>query len=249
MLLVFIISCVLGSIETYNNNHSEYAAYYVGYLIVLNLQITMICGILSYYVDLLRRNQYSFYKNVEIKLENASNILGYLLPAFVKKRVTDGVRYIAEDKGTVSVLFCDICDFDKIVAEYSPQELTFFLDELFEKLDKICESVGVSKIETVGKTYLACAGLKDSDRELNSALVQVPHARRAVEMGLSILRETMKIKLKNGDMLKVKIGINSGPVTAGVVGYHKPQFSLVGDTVNTASRMSSTLTEYNVMNY
>lgn len=118
IFLIFILSCALGSCETFKSNSSNHASYDIAYLIILNLQISIICGILSYYVDLLNRNQYAFYKNTEIKLENVSNILGYLLPAFVKKRVKDGVRYIAEDKGTVSVLFCDICDFDKIVSEY-----------------------------------------------------------------------------------------------------------------------------------
>lgn len=168
-----------------------------------------------------------------------------MLPAFVKKRVKEGVRYIAEDQGTVTLVFCDICEFDTICTEYLPIELTAFLDDLFQKFDQFCTAIGVTKIETVGKTYMACAGLKDSEAEMEDYIKQIPHARRAIELAFAMISHVQSIGLKNGSHLKVKIGINSGPVTAGVVGYHKPQFSLVGDTVNTASRMCSTIENYN----
>ena len=184
-----------------------------------------------------------FLKRIEYELDQLSNILSLLLPDFVIKRVKNGIRYIAEDKGVVTVIFCDIYEFDKILEDYNPNELISLLDEVFEKLDKLCDSIGITKIETVGKTYLACAGLKDSESETGSNITSISHSRRAVDFGLAILNESSQILLKNGEHLKFKIGINSGPVTAGVVGLHKPQFSLVGDTVNTASRMASTLSE------
>ena len=203
--------------------------------------------IISYKGDLSKRNEFILMKNVEVKVEKATNVLSYFLPEFVRRRVKDGVRYIAEDKGTVSVIFIEICDFDYILTIYSSHELLSFLDDVFEQIDQLCESLGVTKIETVGKTYLACAGLKDSEVSMNKALSNIPHARRVVEIGLAVLRMAENIRLNDSSKLKFKIGINSGPVTAGVVGFHKPQFSLVGDTVNTASRMASTLTESNLI--
>lgn len=163
------------------------------------------------------------------------------MPAFVRNRVKDGIRYIAEDQGVVTILFCSIDNFEAIISNYPSSEITQFLDEIYRKFDSICELTGVTKIETVGNVYMACAGLKDSEAELSSYFRSVSHARRAVEMGLKILSTVEKIFLHRGDSLKVKIGIHTGQVTAGVVGHHKPQFSLVGDTVNTASRMASTL--------
>ena len=208
---------------------------------------SLLCLSISYITDINKRKQFITLRQTRSECQKAKNILSYLLPQFVRKRVKEGVRYIAEDKGTVSIIFVDLCAFDDIMQMYTPQELTSFLDDIFGRIDNLCESIGVTKIETVGKTYLACAGLKDSEEKMEAKLTCVPHARRAIEFALAIIREAEKIPLKDGNIVMFKIGINTGPVTAGVVGHHKPQFSLVGDAVNTASRMSSTLAESNAV--
>lgn len=216
----------------------------IAWLIII-LGITILSQIISYRKDLNSRKDFAYINNVQIKVEQSATILKYLLPEFVRRRVKNGIRYIAENKGIVTIIFIDICEFDKIINIYSSNELICFLDDVFTRFDKLCENFGVNKIETVGKTYLACAGLKDSESGLDHSMTNIPHARRAVELALALIQEIDQIQLKDGSFLSLKIGINSGPVTAGVVGYHKPQFSLVGDAVNTASRMSSTLDKAN----
>lgn len=214
-------------------------------LLILTLGISAISAAEGYTAEVNNRERFKLIEISQIEIQKTQSILSFLLPAFVKERVKDGARYIAEDQGTVTIVFCDIYDFDGICADYAPSELTDFLDDLFRKFDKLCDIHGVTKIETVGKTYMACAGLKDSEADMSAHMLLRSHARRGVDMALDILRTTKQIKLKSGEGLKVKIGINSGPVTAGVVGHHKPQFALVGDTVNTAARMCSTLPEPN----
>lgn len=203
------------------------------------ISVTLISAIIGHQGDRSRREHFKLLRTTEIEIQKSKSIIGYLLPQFVIKRVRDGVRYIAEDQGNVSVLFCDIYDFDQICAEMQPIELTCFLDDLFKKFDQLCRSFGVTKIETVGKTYMACAGLRDSELDIDPVLRNIPHARRTLELGFAMVRYANGILLNSGQNLAVKVGINSGPVVAGVVGFHKPQFSLVGDTVNTASRMCS----------
>ena len=181
-------------------------------------------------------------KKLEYKFQKGHDILGYLLPGFVKERVKQGIRYIADYQSSVTILFCDICDFDKICAMHTPNELLELLHKFFGILDQLCDKHGVTKIETVNKTYMVCGGLKDSEEHLPPTIIAQHHAIRCVDLAIEILETIQQVYLKTGEKLKIKIGINTGPVIAGVVGEHKPQFSLVGDTVNTASRMCTTLT-------
>eukprot|EP00361_Fabrea_salina_P007546 CAMPEP_0202439584 /NCGR_PEP_ID=MMETSP1345-20130828/36237_1 /ASSEMBLY_ACC=CAM_ASM_000843 /TAXON_ID=342563 /ORGANISM="Fabrea Fabrea salina" /LENGTH=308 /DNA_ID=CAMNT_0049054119 /DNA_START=939 /DNA_END=1866 /DNA_ORIENTATION=- len=187
-----------------------------------------------------KRRDFQLRQEVNQDMKKTNQVLKYILPSFVRKRVKEGVTYIAEDQGDVTVLFCNICHFDEIVHSYSSFELTKLLDLIFTKFDDLCTKVGMTKVETVGYTYMACAGLIDSERDLDKRLQIVSQVRRALEMAVGMASECKEIRVLEGRQLKLKIGIHSGPVAAGVVGSHKPQFSLVGDTVNTASRMAST---------
>ena len=218
----------------------------VGGLIVY-FMITVIAAVTAYRHNYSNRARFQLCKETERRMVQNENILSFLLPDFVRRQVKDGFRYIAEDKDSVSVLFCEICHFDSIVAAYSPIDLTELLDDVFHQIDELCVTLGVAKIETVGKVYMACTGLSDFESELASDLQAVPHTQRALELAFAILTSFKNYRLQTGALLQFKIGIHTGSVIAGVVGYTKPQFSLVGDTVNTASRMSTTAPEPNTI--
>ena len=207
-------------------------------LLVGNFFVSAFVG---YTIEKERRLEFILRKRMESEFQKGQDILGNLLPKFVKDRVKQGVRYIAEEQGIVTIMFCDIYGFDKITATHTPKELTDLLDGFFAICDQLCEKHGVTKIETVNKTYLVCGGLKDSEEHIPPELLEVNQAERTVSMALDIIKKLESTFLKDGSKFKVKIGINTGPILAGVVGEHKPQFSLIGDTINTASRMCSTL--------
>ena len=230
----------------YDDFESEWWIQVLGYVVIQGI-VTFVGGKEAWKCGLEGRREYKLIQEAEEKIGQSENILSCLLPEFVRKRVKNGIRYIAEDKDSVSILFCEICDFDTICADYSPTELTALIDDIFQKIDELCEAMGVAKIETVGKVYMACSGLCDFESELTNEIRLISPEQRVAELALAILSSFKLYKLQSGKMLQFKIGINTGPVIAGVVGHHKPQFSLVGDTVNTASRMSTTITTPNTV--
>ena len=235
-----IISAIIAIFQyKIHESNASILAMDVAIYCIVYLCICLTASLVAYHVDKSKRTEFILVQRVNVEMRKTKIVLSYLFPAFVLKRIEHGVRYISDNQGVVSVIFCDIHNFESILKYYNAQELTAFLDEVFGQFDQICMLSGCTKIETVGKTYMACAGLRDSDTEMDPYYATVPHARRCIEMGLAVLRSAEKITLRNREVLQFNIGINSGPVTAGVVGYHKPQFSLVGDTVNTASRMAS----------
>lgn len=142
-------------------------------------------------------------------------------------------------------MFCDICDFDGVIKELQDNVIQL-LDDVFRTFDSLCKEFGIQKIEvirfykTVGKTYMACGGLKfiesTLDRELSSKSPVIRTVQLAQAMGKFIDDYTYKA----GKRLEIKIGVHYGQCIFGVLGYHKPQFSLIGDTINTTSRHCTT---------
>ena len=152
-----------------------------------------------------------------------------------------GNSIISEDQTNVIVLFCDICEFDKIVAQ-EQANLIKLLDSLFRIFDQLCLKNNVQKIETVGKTYMACAGLKECEIDFKLDRSYSRNcANRVINLALDMLKYSRHYTWgEKGTPISLKIGIHNGPVIAGVIGFHKPQFSLIGDTINTTSRVTST---------
>ena len=246
--LIFIFAYLIRVLSDYGRSHNGITMGIIGLnYSALLIGITVISAYVGYELERTKRIEYVLLKKLEYQFQKGQDILGNLLPRFVKDRVKQGVRYIAEDQGMVTVMFCDIYNFDRICATHTPHELIDLLDKFFAILDNLCEKHGVTKIETVNKTYLVCGGLKDSEENLPTELLAKNHSVRTVSMALDILKKIEPVYLKTEDKFSVKIGINTGPVIAGVVGEHKPQFSLVGDTINTASRMCSTIKGHDVI--
>lgn len=243
--LINLILTLVSILVTNNQTKSSSDGPIYAIFMILLVSITLISSIVSYYQELSKRKEFKLLNKTNTAIDRTQSTLSLLLPPFIKNRVNEGARFIAEPQEKVTILFCDIYNFEQICEENKPKLVCEFLDKLFQKFDGLCENIGVSKIETVGKTYMACAGLKESEAELTLQISGIHHARRVVELGLAIIQEVKNTRLLNGDKLEVKIGINTGTVVAGVVGYHKPQFSLVGDAVNTASRMCSSLESTN----
>lgn len=215
--------------------------------VTVAIAVTVAVAVAGYFLDEMARSKFILLTTQEIELEKGANVLKYLLPDFVLTRVKNGDRFISDPQPQTHILFCDICDFDAMIKDYNAEEITTLLNKIFQKLDEICDSSGVTKIETVGRTYVACTGLKESEMDNPAYVPKLSSAHRLLYCAFEFLSAIEQFILPDGKGIRIKIGINSGKVIAGVVGYHKPQFSLVGDTVNTASRMCSTLDRENAI--
>ena len=148
----------------------------------------------------------------------------------IAERLKGGETNIADNFAEVTVMFADIVGFTRLSAKGTPRETLVLLNELFTRFDKSAQRIGVEKIKTIGDAYMAVAGLPTPDPD---------HARRIVDLALEVLGHVKQFREEIGSELSVRIGINSGPVVAGVIGSSKFIYDLWGDTVNIASRMES----------
>jgi len=171
-------------------------------------------------------------------MNKSNDILSILLPKFIKDKIDKlgGNRNLAEDQGEVTILFCDIMDFDKIILKEG-KKVVQLLDYIFRSFDQLCGTHGAQKIETVGKTYMACAGLKSCEIGVAKKILAIHPTRRVLNLALDMEEVIKKTTYGEGIGMRIRIGIHYGRVIAGVIGYHKPQFSLIGDAVNTTSRV------------
>jgi class 3 adenylate cyclase len=162
--------------------------------------------------------------------ERSERLLLNVLPASIAARLKQTEGVIADRFPEVTVLFADIVDFTQRSERIAPEQLVQALNDLFSVFDQLAQQRGLEKIKTVGDAYMVAGGLPDPRPD---------HAQAVAEMALAIRDEVASRIDPSGQPLAVRIGIDTGPVVAGVIGTSKFSYDLWGDTVNTASRMES----------
>ena len=178
----------------------------------------------------LRDKERSYLMQLEMEQEKSERLLLNILPKSIADRLKQGQSTIADKFEEVTVLFSDIVDFTGIGVHRTPAELVNLLNQVFSVFDRLAERYGLEKIKTVGDAYLVVGGL----------LTPRPnHAEAIAEMALDIREEIAQFNTENGESISMRIGIDTGPVVAGVIGRQKFIYDLWGDTVNTAFRMQS----------
>jgi class 3 adenylate cyclase len=139
-------------------------------------------------------------------------------------------RTLAERFDSATVLFCDIVGFTELSAQLSAEDLVRRLDEVFTRFDELAGELGLEKIKTIGDAYMVAGGIPSRREE---------HVFAVCEMALRMRTRIEEISSRLPQPLRVRIGIHTGPVVAGVIGRKKFIYDVWGDTVNTASRMES----------
>ncbi len=163
-------------------------------------------------------------------MASSERLLLNILPKSIADRLKREEGRIAEAHDDVTVLFADVVDFTPFVERTEPARVVAVLDEIFSAFDRIAERHGLEKIKTIGDAYMVVAGLPAP---------RADHVEAMAEMALEMQAELGRLCEPLGLDLAIRIGMDSGPVIAGVIGRHKFIYDLWGDTVNMASRMES----------
>jgi len=184
----------------------------------------------SYQLEAFRRRL--FIERLQLAQERAKSetLLLNVLPAEIAERLKSDPSHIADGFAEVTILFADIVGFTDLSARLSPAEVVAMLNRLFTAFDDLAEKHGLEKIKTIGDAYMVVGGLPEARPD---------HAEAVVAMALGMRDAVAAVAKQTGYSLKVRIGANSGPVVAGVIGKKKFAYDLWGDAVNTASRMES----------
>lgn len=167
---------------------------------------------------------------LERERQRSESLLLNILPEAIAARLKVEPGVIASRFEKVTILFADIADFTPLSEQMAPEDLVSLLNGILSEFDDLADKYGVEKIKTIGDAYMAVAGLPEHLED---------HAQPAAEMALDMMNAMERFNSDLGARIQLRIGINSGPVVAGVIGKRKFAYDLWGDAVNTASRMGS----------
>jgi adenylate cyclase len=224
-LLVFLILGILGEVLFPN---ADLPVWFTTAMLALNVIGT---GSVAFTLLASFANQRNAaLRALRAEQEKSEVLLMNILPSSIVERLKAASQTIADHFESASILFADVVDFTPLAQRLAPAEVVGILDQLFSRFDTLVERHGLEKIKTIGDCYMAAAGVPDPHPD---------HARRAALLALDMRDAVAAWAMAGQPGLELRIGINSGPVIAGVIGTKRLLYDLWGDAVNTASRMES----------
>ncbi|XP_018579643.1 soluble guanylate cyclase 88E [Anoplophora glabripennis] len=173
-------------------------------------------------------------RKLDEEMRRTDELLYQMIPKQVADRLRKGENPIdtCEMFDSVSILFSDVVTFTEICSRITPMEVVSMLNGMYSIFDKLTERNRVYKVETIGDAYMVVSGAPEKEGN---------HAERVCDMALDMVDAITDLKdPSTGQHLRIRVGVHSGAVVAGIVGLKMPRYCLFGDSVNTASRMEST---------
>ncbi len=179
----------------------------------------------------LQDKEREYTKKLQEEQKKSEKLLLNILPKPIADRLKkDEDKIIADDFPDATVLFSDLVGFTEMSAGIPAQELVRKLNQIFLAFDDLTDKYGLEKIKTIGDAYMLVGGVPTERPD---------HVEVVAQMGLEMVQEIQRLNKENNNDFKIRVGIHTGPVVAGVIGRNKFIYDLWGDTVNTASRMES----------
>jgi guanylate cyclase len=222
---LFLVSGFVGEVV---GRPAPFPEWFAPLMIALNVTVggVVVFGLLAMFV----RQREEALAALRVEQGRAENLLLNILPRSIADRLKADTATIADQFTEASILFADVVDFTPLSDRLPPAEVVGILDRLFTHFDLLADRYSVEKIKTIGDCYMVAAGVPTARPD---------HARVMALMAID-MREAMRSQGAVGQLgLELRIGINSGPVVAGVIGRKRFLYDLWGDAVNMASRMES----------
>ncbi|HEV2719325.1 MAG TPA: adenylate/guanylate cyclase domain-containing protein [Thermoanaerobaculia bacterium] len=172
------------------------------------------------------------YQQILIEKQKSEALLLNVMPERIAERLRSGDTTVSEVLDEVTLLFADIVDFTPFASRYPPERVVSVLRDVFVLFDDLCDRYGVEKIKTIGDEYMAISGTRGSSGRLA--------ARDMAHFALHLVQAVKRIRYPDGKPIRIRVGLHTGRVVAGVIGQKKFGYDVWGDAVNVASRMQST---------
>jgi class 3 adenylate cyclase len=230
-LLIIISSFALIASIVISNTNMMATSVCIG--VIFNF--TFIMWFSAYYFERSARTIFLQKQIIDNELERSENLLLNILPKTIAERLKGNHGTIADGFNSVTILFADLVNFTALAQNISPSKLIEVLDKIFTGFDSVVEKYNLEKIKTIGDAYMVIGGapLLDDNHTLSvlDAALEMQKMMKE-EFGAELIQEISQ-------PLRLRIGIASGPVVAGIIGKKKFSYDLWGDSVNIASRMES----------
>ncbi len=224
-LLLLVAS---GFIQPYLPNDTLLSDGFITTFIVLNLgAISIIIFMVLRYFIVQKNKAYALLADEQ---EKSNNLLLNVLPKEIADILKEKDQIIANHFKEASILFADLVGFTHLTESLTPEEMIDLLNEIYSHFDSLVDKYSLEKIRTIGDNYMVASGVPTP---------RTDHAQALAKMGLDMLKFTESLPVQNGTQINFRIGINSGPLVAGVIGKKKFHYDVWGASVNTASRMES----------
>ncbi len=178
----------------------------------------------------LRDRERAHMAEIQAERAKSESLLQSILPRAICERLRNGEPNIVDAVQEATVLFADIVGFTRIASTMAPGRTVALLSEVFSDFDHLADRMGVEKIKTIGDAFMAVSGVPVPEKR---------HAMLCADMALHMLDIIDNFNRRNHLNWSVRIGIHTGPVVAGIIGFRKFAYDLWGDTVNIANRLES----------
>jgi guanylate cyclase len=186
----------------------------------------VVFGLLRYFVRENRR----IHELLQIEQVKSETLLANVFPRKVAQMLKNSDQTIAEQYDSVSILFADVVGFTPLAESLAPKQVVEMLNTMFTLFDELVSGCRAEKIGTIGDSYMVVAGAPQRHSD---------HALILAQLALEMMRAVENAASAVGPNLTFRMGINTGPVVAGVIGTTRLHYDVWGDTVNLASRLES----------